>query len=1820
MTLFLRKIVAPLVFIASLLPLSLAAQQLHSTAKSNSKWTINPFDSKVFIENRGQFNDAIDGKTNILYSVKLGDVNMYFTATGIVYKYTELPVSRTAGQQPIIHYLTTEWENSSPAVNITAEQEVGYYYTFPDGENKTIQANGFKKIAYNNIYPGIDIAYYFPDKKDGFEYDIIIHPGADIRNVKLAYSNANNRWIDTKGNASFNTPVGEITDHVPKCSYADGGDLKIEYVLNGNEEVFRMDGKYDKSKTIIIDPWTTDPKFGGNYDKAYDLNYDNYGNIYVYGAYSPFQLAKLNGAGKVQWVFNASTIDGNIFGGFIVDKTRGTSYLIEGAAAAGAKILKVNSAGALAATSAANAKMNEMWRPLFNSCNDTLIIGAGGTNSKFQATVVDTSFTKFTNVNVLGATAAGHSVVLAALDPSGPFCYMAMAKSAVIDPTKFNNFLVKLPLSKVAPTTYSVPDGFKFVELASIDYVGKGIGDANGMNGMVASLNWLYLYDGGLLKRYSKKTGIINDSIKVTGTPYMWGGLDADICDNVYTGSQKWVSVYNASMTLADTINMPDTVFDVKIDAGRKLLYACGKGFVRSVNIPFTPLSIDSTNATCSCNGTATANLCGGADTSNVTYQWSNGGTTRTITGLCAGKYNVIVTLGGCSPVKYIDSVTITQPTPLVATITAKTNVKCHGGFGNATVGVTGGSKPYAYSWSPGGGSQAKADTLYAGNYTVTVTDSNKCTTTATVSITQPPPFTDTATSTTANCGLSNGTSTTKISGIVSPYKYSWAPGGQTTVTATGLKAGAYVVTVTDSNGCIAKATTIVPDVGVSAGINGITAETCNGGKTATATINMLTGGTPGYTYSWSPGGQTNQTATGLAAVTYTATVTDANGCIATDTVTIMQPDSIDIWMKPTNIGCNGDSNGSVIASVSGGTGPYTYSWSPVSGTDSTITGLKIGTYTVAVKDANNCPSTGSVTLTQPSSSLIVILIKKIPVTCNGGKNGSATVGVQGGTGPYSWHWSPYGGVDSTADSLAAGSYVATLTDFHGCTTSLSVIITQPSTVLSDTVLGKNDICDGDSNGIAYAVVSGGTLPYTYTWGGGLTTDTIKALPAGVYTVTILDSNQCTTTGSITITQPPALNVTFINTQTACNSKNGSVTAVTPGSGIYTFFWSPNGEKSAKDSDLASGVYTVTITDSAGCRTFLTDTVPHSKPPIVTMSKVAATCDSINGAAIANVSGGTSPYTYSWTPGGQTSDTASRVGPGIYTVTVTDSNGCSTTKSIIVPDSGVTASFGTFNNISCNGLSDGSATATITGGTGPFSYTWSTVPLQTNATATGLGLGTYTVIISDVHNCSATDTITITQPAVLSASILPANIKNVTCFGDSNGSAIVTTTGGTKPYSYLWTDGEKFDTSKMLKAGNYTVTVTDAHNCVTTTTVTITQPTQLTVTSGTTAATCGNNGAATATGHGGTVPYTYNWGAAGAGATISGIGPGIYTVTVSDSNNCTANTTATIIHSGDSIHISASHNVTCFGGNDGSATVKVSGGDTLLYGFVWTGGQSNATATGLKAGIDTVVVTYIANGCQDTVIDTITQPSKITLSVSDSITCSSTSSNAQVFVSGGIPPYTYSWNTSPVQTNAIANLPTGTWTVTVTDNTHVCHDTLVETVVVPVLSANFKPIPDTVLAGEYVYFDDLSKNASTWWWTFYGNGVNSDSVSPYQQYITAGVYPVTLYVTDSRGCQDTLEEFVYVIQTLYIPNVFTPNGDGINDAFHITAGNMKEFDLEIYNRWGEKIFESKSPNNDWTGTSDAGVKEAEGTYYYILKAVDYENKSYNLKGYVELIR
>ncbi|MGP8216114.1 MAG: gliding motility-associated C-terminal domain-containing protein [Bacteroidia bacterium] len=1842
-----RKIVNPAIFAVVLLSANAIAQQASNSVKKSparikatSQWTTAPFDHKVFIENKGQFNAGVPGNDKVIYSASLGAVNLYFTSHGIVYEYDEyIKNTKDKFQKPVTHYLDAEWENSNPAVTVTAEQRADYYYTYPSGKNGTIKANIFRKIVYHNLYPGIDVAYYFPENKDGYEYDIIVHPGADISQVKLHYDGALGAFVDGKNNARINSPVGEITEHAPKCWYDNGGDVKVSYKINAMEEQFKIAEGYDKNKTVVIDPWTTNPNFTGSYNKAYELDYDNNGNVYVYGGYSHFQLVKLNSSGVIQWVFPATSIDGQLFGGFTVDKSNGTSYLAEGADASGCVILEVNTAGNLVTASAHDAAMKQFWRPMYNSCNNNLIIGAGDatTTTPTQATVVDLGLTTFNNVNILGATIPGHTISLAALDPSGQSCYMAVAKSAFTDQAHFDNVLVKLPLAtNLSPTTYIVPDGYKFVALSSIGYVGPpGVYNTNAMNGMAASLNWLYLYDGGMLKRFNKNTGLVIDSVKVSGSPYMWGGLDADICDNVYAGSQTWISVYNSSMTLADTINLPDTVYDVRIGANRQILYACGNGFVKSINIPFKPLTIDSTNATCTCNGTATANLCGGADTSKVTYLWSNGMTTQTITGLCRGKYNVTVTLGLCVPQTYSDSVTIAEP-PVLDTAMARTNIKCYGGTGSATVTITGGAKPYTYSWSPYGGTNATADSLVPGTYTVTVHDANNCTIIDSVTIIQPNPFTVTASSTTANCGLSNGSASATVTGGTKPFTYLWTPSGQTTATAVNLPAGIDSVIVTDANGCTAQSSTIVPDAGVSPVTIRVTGEKCNGGNTGAATDSMI-GGTPNYTYLWMPGSGTSETDTNLlGGVTYTVTIKDANGCVVTDTVTIPQPNPLVINMEPTNVQCNDSSNGSIIAAVTGGTSPYSYSWSDDS-ISSSISNLNIGTYTVTVTDANGCVAIDSATITQPPQGLKLVIDSQKNVACNGGCTGSATISATGGTTPYIFNWTPMAPPNyvvvpapndssTSADSLCATSYTIKVLDQHGCLTSISVTLLQPAKVVSDSIIeSTNNKCRGDSLGTAVVGVSGGVTPYAYSWSYSIadTTDSVSGLPAGTYNVTVTDSDKCTATASVTITQPPPLSIIFSTKRTACDTNIGEITAVVAG-GPYTFSWN-NGEATQIDTDLAAGVYTVTITDTIGCKTNATDTVKQSNPPSVAANFFPATCGSANGSAYAIVSGGVPGYTYSWGPSGETSDTATALLPGFYTVVVKDSYGCKDSTSLLVGDSGVSAPFSVVNDISCFGLSDGSATVTMSENvpSPPYTYQWSNG--QTNSTATGLGLGKDTVTVTDSKGCIAIDTITITQPPQLIAGV--ENVTNVLCYDQRNGGAMGTATGGTAPYTYKWSDGEKGDTAHFLADSTYTVIATDANGCIDSATVSITQPDSLIVSMGTTAATCQNNGTATATGHGGTPPYIFSWigpsGSLGTGTTIFSLFPGLYTVTVTDSNGCPARDTGSVLISSQKAFISSNKNVNCYDSINGSATVSVVGGDSLLYSYKWSPvGNTNdtvssaQTATKLPAGVYMAIAEYIATGCADTAYDTISQPSKIVVSLKDSITCNSAS--AQAFVAGGVPPYTYIWNSSPSQTTATANLQTGNYTLTVMDNNN-CPDTITTKIVVPMVTAKFIPKPDTIAGGEYVYFDNTSTGADSWYWTF-GNDNSSDIQFPYQQYMTDGKYEVYLYVSNAKGCRDSVEEIVYVKDTLYVPNVFTPGVTGSNGAFHITAGSMKEYDLIIYNRWGEKIFESNSPNIDWTGTSDAGVAEPDGTYYYILTASDYDGKTYNLKGYVQLIR
>ncbi|MBN9484006.1 MAG: hypothetical protein BGO70_03220 [Bacteroidetes bacterium 43-93] len=1032
------------------------------------------------------------------------------------------------------------------------------------------------------------------------------------------------------------------------------------------------------------------------------------------------------------------------------------------------------------------------------------------------------------------------------------------------------------------------------------------------------------------------------------------------------------------------------------------------------------------TNVSCNggSNGSATVTPSGG--TTPYTYSWSpSGGTAATATGLSAGSYTVTVTSNkGCTATR---NYTITQPSAISAT-TSQNNVSCNGGSnGTATVSVSGGTPGYTYSWSPSGGTAATATGLAAGNYTVTITDANACTATKNFTITQPPAISATSSQTNVSCrGGSNGTATVSVSGGTSPYSYSWSPSGGTAATATGLAAGSYTVTITDNNTCqtTRNFTITQPAASLSASITAQTNLACYGGSTGSATV-AGSGGTAPYSYSWSPTGGSFATATSLSAGSYTATVTDNNGCTATANATLTQPSSgmTATITSQTNIACNGGSTGAATVSVTGGTPGYTYSWSPSGGTAATATGLSAGIYTVTATDANGCTTTKNATLVQ--SSAITASTSQTNVACNGGSTGSAAVVVTGGTPGYTYSWSPSGGTAATASGLSVGSYTVTITDANSCTSTKNFIITEP-TALSASTSQTNVSCNGGSNGTASVVVSGGTPGYTYSWSpSGGTAATATGLAAGTYTVTITDANSCTMTKTFTITEPTALSASTSQTNVSCNGGSNGTATVTVSGGTpgYTYSWAPSGGIAATATGLVAGTYTVTVTDANACAITKNCTITEPTALAASTSQTNVSCNGgSNGTAGVNVTGGTGPYNYSWSPSGGTAATATGLTAGSYTVTVTDGNTCILTKNFTITQPTALTASTSQTNISCNGGSNGAASVVVSGGTPGYAYSWSPSG-GTAASATGLVAGSYTVTITDANTCQLTKNFTLTQPTALTAS---TSQTNVSCNGGSNGTAAVVVSGGTPGYTYSWSPtGGIAATATGLTAGAYTVTITDANACTLNKNFTVTQPTAISLSTGSqTNVSCFGlaNGSATVTPTGGTPGYTYSWSpSGGTGATASGLVAGAYTVTVTDANSCTANKTYTITQPPAIVQYSVTGGGAYCAGGAGVA-IGLSGSETnttyqLYNGVVATGSPVTGTGFAISfgnqtaAGIYTVIATNTTTTCTRSMLSSATvviNPIPDVNTILNQALCNGATTTAINF-SGSVSGTTYSW-------------------------------------------------------------------------------------------------------------------------------------------------------------------------------------------------------------------
>lgn len=978
--------------------------------------------------------------------------------------------------------------------------------------------------------------------------------------------------------------------------------------------------------------------------------------------------------------------------------------------------------------------------------------------------------------------------------------------------------------------------------------------------------------------------------------------------------------------------------------------------------------------------------------------------------------------------------------------------------------------------------------------------------------------------------GLNNGSVELVITGGVGPYDISWIPSGNTGTVETGLAAGMAVYTVTDlgdpTAGPVFQQIPVTePDVLVAYFLDN-SDPNCFGECDGSASLEIV-GGTPPYNFNWPAGAIVSPdglSADGLCSGIVVIDVTDANLCSSAASQALGAPDPIVSSTTGSTDATCGQNNGTATVTASGGNGPYQYLWNDAPGNPliqngTQVTGdfasdLGAGTYYIDIIDATNCTAQAEVTIGGTVSNMSVVLNPTTNITCFGGNDGTATATVTGGTAPFTYVWSSGSGTNdgsavSSATGLLPGPGFVTINDNDGCEETLDFTIVEPPVLVINIDATGDVTCPGAGNGSVTATATGGSGQFNFTYTDAAGTDVTAAanastLPGGTYTATVTDQLNpgCISSVPFTIVEPTGITAQIDNfSDVSCfGLTDGSITAsATGGTGTLSYAWAPSGGNSATASGLAAGTYTLTISDSAGCSTTVTQEIMEPLQMIAAMDppvNIACAGDA-NGSATVTVTGGSGTFTYDWTDGvttfNTTTGTALDLAAGNYTVTVIDATNalCTATATFIITEPLPLTASASPNDVSCFGLTDGSATLTITGGTAPYTENWA------GAIPTALGAGTYDVIITDAANCSTTVPVVINEPTQIIATVAPTDIS---CFGANNGTAVETITGGSAPYTLDWGAGVD---PMALAPGNYTLNILDANNCTASATFDIIEPAGMTVSVTPTDPLCfGATGTAVESITGGLEPYTLDW---GAGVSPGALTVGTYTLTVTDANNCVTTEPFEVFEPTELTGDVSTTNVSCFGGTNGTALANITGG-IEPYTYDWGGFSENA----LSAGDYTLLVSD-ANGCPLSLTFNITQPDDIVLTPATvDVGCfGGTNGTASLDIVGGTAPYTENWNGA--DQNALA---AGTYPVTVTDFNNCTKD--IEIIIGQPEEFSVTVQPTNVLCfGESTGTATPTIQGGTAPFTEdYGAGITPGALA-------AGLY--TLTVTDANLCTATVD-------------------------------------------------------------------------------------------------
>lgn len=676
------------------------------------------------------------------------------------------------------------------------------------------------------------------------------------------------------------------------------------------------------------------------------------------------------------------------------------------------------------------------------------------------------------------------------------------------------------------------------------------------------------------------------------------------------------------------------------------------------------------------------------------------------------------------------------------------------------------------------------------------------------------------------------------------------------------------------------------------------------------------------------------------------------------------------IALTGTNVTCYGLSNGSATLQINGGSGNFTITWSTGDIGIYNLSNLPAGYYHVKVVDnVYGCTAFDIINITEPD--LLTTSNTSQNINCFGESTGAINLTIAGGTQPYNTLWSN-SATSPLISNLAAGDYSVTVVDHNGCLVRDSVTLTQPAQALGSNYLQNNILCHGDSNGSIDLTVWGGTPPYSYNWNSNtFNSQDLNMIPVGIYNILTTDNKGCQSSHSIEITGPNSLAMVGVDTNNNCfGETNGRIhLTVTGGTLPYSYSWANSDLMLSYDtpeiSNLANNSYYVTVTDHNGCS--LNASYEITSPPAITYTISSTDVSALGGSdgqIHFSVSGGVSPYSYTWSNGVTTANNLN-ISSGIYEVTVLDMNNCSLQASIQIKEPLEALTFTYISKkTSCHGSADGNIYTYATGGTPPYHFQWSTG--DSLSYITGLTSGSYILTLTDFNNVVFIDTVVVSQPQ---AFVFSHTAVTPSCYLFNNGSIDLSLSGGTAPYRYYWYDPEYAlagftQDLNGVSAGQYTVEIIDTLGCTSSYSVIIGQPEALTIgiIGSNIQCTGGATGSLTTTVSGGTVPYSYHWSNGQTTPNIYTIPAGEYTVTVSDTNGCIVSTSASIIEPNPITIQLKSYETSCIDQIDGKITSILTGGSGG-YNYLWSNGKTSEDISNLPAGSYSLTVTDIF-GCE----------------------------------------------------------------------------------------------------------------------------------------------------------------------------------------------------------------------------------------------------------------